>query len=133
MSAFNCYINRMITLPATEKSKQEEWRTILAIAENNGYSTDMIHNLKTKIISRKQKQNQQQENKIRKKWVAFTHFSPLIRRVINLFKQTNLKVAFRAVNTIQQQLSDKQIYKNPSGIYKLKCNTCNRAYVGQSD
>jgi hypothetical protein len=67
----------------------------------------------------------------RKKWVAFTHFSPLIRRINNLFKQTNLKVAFRAVNTIKQQLTEKQILKNPSGIYKLKCNTCNRVYVGQ--
>ena len=121
-------------MPATEKSKQEEWKTILTIAQNNGHSTDMIRNLQTKVITGKQKQNQQQENKImlHKKWIAFTHFSPLIRRVISLFKQTNLKVAFRAVNTIQQQLSDKQVYNNPSGIYKLKCSTCNRAYVGQS-
>jgi hypothetical protein len=37
MSAFICYINRTITLTATEKSKQEEWKSILATAENNGY------------------------------------------------------------------------------------------------
>jgi hypothetical protein len=41
-------------------------------------------------------------------------------------------VAFRATNAIQQQLNEKQTYKDPSGIYKLKCNTCNGAYVGQS-
>jgi hypothetical protein len=50
-----------------------------------------------------------------------------------LFKQTNLKVAFRATNTIQQQLTEKQTHKDPSAIYILKCNTCNRAYVGQSE
>ena len=134
MSAFNCYINRKITLPATEKSKQEEWKTILTIAQNNGHSTDMIRNLQTKVITGKQKQNQQQENKImlHKKWIAFTHFSPLIRHVTNLFKQTNLKVTFRAINTIKQQHSEKQIYNNPSLMYKLQCNTCKRAYVGQS-
>ena len=33
---------------------------------------------------------------------------------------------------LKQQLSEKQNNKNPSGIYKLKCNTCNKAYVGQS-
>jgi hypothetical protein len=54
----------MITLPAAAKSKQEEWKTILAIAENNEYSTEMIPKFKTKVITRKQKQNQQQENKI---------------------------------------------------------------------
>jgi hypothetical protein len=49
-----------------------------------------------------------------------------------LFKRTNLKVAFRATNTIQQQLNEKQPYEDPSGIYKLKCNICNGACVGQS-
>jgi hypothetical protein len=86
-------------------------------------------------MTNKQKHNQQQENITmqHKKWVAFTYFSPLIRRVTNLFKQTYLKVAFRAVNTIQQQLTEKQIHNSPSGIHKLKCNTRNRVYVGQSD
>ena len=31
-----------------------------------------------------------------------------------------------------QQLTEKPTQNNPSGIYKLKCNTCNRAYIGQS-
>ena len=113
-----------------------EWKTILTIAENNGYTIDITHDLKTKLILRKQKQQQQQQQRQkivpRKKWVIFTHFSPLVRRVTNLFRQTNLKVAFLAINTIQQQLTEKQTYNNPSGIYKLKCNTCNGVYVGQS-
>jgi hypothetical protein len=93
----------------------------------------MIHNLKTGLIVWKQSQKQQQQEKTApcKKWVIFTHFSQLIRCVTNLFKQTNLKVAFRASNTIQQ-LTENQTYKDPCGIYKLKCNTCNRVYVGQS-
>jgi hypothetical protein len=45
--------------------------------------------------------------------------------------QTKQKIAFHAANTIQQ-LSGKQSYADPSGIYKLKCNTCNKVYVGQS-
>ena len=67
-----------------------------------------------------------------KKWVTFTYSSPIIRRITNLFKHSNLNIAFRANNTIQQQLSEKRANKNPSGIYKLKCNTCNNVYVGQS-
>jgi len=67
-----------------------------------------------------------------KKWVTFTYFSPIIRRITNLFKHSNLNIAFRATNTIQQQLTEKPTNKNPSRIYKLKCNTCNNVYVGQS-
>jgi len=37
----------MITLPITEKSKKEEWKTILAIAKNNGYPIH-INNLTKK-------------------------------------------------------------------------------------
>ena len=47
-------------------------------------------------------------------------------------KQSNLNIIFRATSTIQQQLTEKQTNKNPSGIYKLVCNTCNNVYVGQS-
>jgi uncharacterized protein (UPF0335 family) len=134
ISTFTYYINRLITVPITDKSKQDEWETILAIAKNNGYPTSMIRNLKTRLTIRKQNQKRQQEEETisRRKWVTFTHFSPLIRLVTNLFKQTNLKVAFRTTNTIQQQLTEKQTYKDPSGMYKLKCNTCNGVYVGQS-
>ena len=67
-----------------------------------------------------------------KKWITFTDYSPLIRKITNLFKQTNLNIALRTKNTIHQQLTEKPITTNLSGIYKLKCNTCNNAYIGQS-
>jgi len=56
----------------------------------------------------------------------------MIRRITNLFKQSNLNIAFRETNIIQQQQTEKQTSRNPSGIYKLVCNTCNNVYVGQS-
>jgi len=62
----------------------------------------------------------------------FTYFSPLVRKISNLFRQTDLKIAFHATNTIQQQLNAKQTHDNPSGLYELKCKTCNKVYVGQS-
>ena len=113
-----------------EQSKQQEWKIILEIATNNGFSTHIIQDLKKKLISKKQKQNiiTAQTNK---KLITLTYHSPLIRKITNLFKQTNLKIAFRATNTIHQ-LTEKPTHKIPSGIYKLKGNTCNQAYIGQS-
>ena len=72
----------------------------------------------------------QQHNR---KSVTFTFHIPSIYKFTNLFKRTNLKIAFRPTNTICQQLSNKTNKPNPTGIYQLKCNTCNHAYVGQSD
>jgi hypothetical protein len=56
----------------------------------------------------------------------------LIRKVTNLFKQSNLRIALWPTNTTYQQLTEKLTQSNPSGIYELKCNACNRAYIGQS-
>ena len=47
-------------------------------------------------------------------------------------KQSNLRITLRATNTTYQQLTGKPTQNNPSGIYELKCNTCNRAYIWQS-
>jgi len=69
---------------------------------------------------------------LRNKWVTFTYFSPLVRKISNLFRQTDLQIAFRATNTIQQQLNAKHTHDDPSGIYELKCKTCNKVYIGQS-
>jgi len=69
------------------------------------------------------------------KWLAILYHSPLIHKITNLFKHTNLNIALRDTNTAHQQLAVKAVKTstNSSGIYKLKCNTCNNSYVGQSD
>jgi len=94
--------------------------------------------MKKKLISKQVRQKlsatEPQTTQQNKKWVTFTYYSPLIRKVTNLFKRTNLNIAFRTTNTIHvhQQLSHKPSNINLSGIYELKCNTCNKAYIGQS-
>ena len=57
-----------------------------------------------------------------------------MNNIINLFRHTKLNIAFRATNTTYNQLSNKIIQNktNSSGMDKLKCNTCNNSYVGQT-
>ena len=55
-----------------------------------------------------------------------------MRKVTNMFKNTNIKIAFRANNTVYQQLVQKTNSMNSSGVYEIKCNTCSKNYVGQS-
>jgi hypothetical protein len=68
----------------------------------------------------------------RKTWVTFTFHSTSVCKVTNLFKRTNLNIAFRPTNTIHQQLSHKRNNNNPSGIYRIEWITCNMVYVRQS-
>jgi hypothetical protein len=135
LAAFNNYINRMLTIPIT-KHQQQERKPIQTIPRNNGLPIHIIHNLKEKLEDKKQKQQQQKpltpKTQHKKRWVTFTYHSPLIRKITNLFKHSNLRIALRTTNTTFQQLIEKPVLNNPSGIYKLKCNTCNKAYIGQS-
>jgi hypothetical protein len=106
----------MLTLFITKQSKQQEWKTISAIARNNGFPTYIIHNLKKKLKAKKQQQQQKPPTSTAqhsKKWVDFTYHSPLIRKVTNLFKQFNLRIALRTTNTTHQQLREKPTQNNP--------------------
>ena len=67
--------------------------------------------------------------------VTFTYLSSKIRKITNRFKQTNINIAFKSTNTNQQQTIPKNYntqYYNKSGICKLSCKTCNKAYLGQT-
>jgi len=70
-----------------------------------------------------------------KKWTIFTCHSPKIRKITNLFKHTNIGIAFQSTNTIQQHTKPKRSHStqdhNTSGIYKHTCKTC-QMYVGQT-
>jgi len=50
-----------------------------------------------------------------------------------LFKNSTLGIAFKSKNEIFKQITMKKLELiNPSGIYGIKCNTCNKMYIGQT-
>jgi hypothetical protein len=132
LAAFNYYINRMITMSISEQAIKQEWNKIFIMAHNNGFPAHLIHGMMKKLMTEKEGTTQTNLLQHNKKWVTFTFHSPSICKIANLFKRTNLKTAFRPTNTIYQQLSNKTNNPKPTGIYQLKCSTCNQAYVGQS-
>jgi hypothetical protein len=69
-----------------------------------------------------------------KKSITFTYTGNYIRKITNLCRNTNLKIAFKTTSTITNVLNNKQtkhIYKQ-SGIYKLTCQSCYKVYIGQT-
>jgi hypothetical protein len=68
---------------------------------------------------------------------------PKIRKLTNIFKQTNLNITYRATNTVAEQTRQKIQPENnktdstqdhkKSGIYKITCRTCNQEYIGQTN
>jgi len=130
MAAFRYYINRLLTLPLTQDGTNTEWTTILNMAKNNGFPIERITRLKTQMV--KNLQHKKPENNT-KRWTTFTYYGPAVRKITNLFKYSAIGIAFRTTNTIFKQLTKgKNEQTTPSGIYKIKCNTCNTVYMGQT-
>jgi len=71
------------------------------------------------------------------KWATFTYIGKESTYITNLFKNTDLKIAMHTNNSIQKivmhnkQLTNKTDKYTQSGVYKLTCPDCNKAYVGQ--
>ena len=71
----------------------------------------------------------------KKAWVIFEYHNPIIRKVSNIFRNSNLKIAYRTSNktqTILKQNRDTNDMYTNSGIYSLQCKTCQKHYIGQT-
>jgi hypothetical protein len=94
-----------------------------------------IHKKNLKVQTQ-QKVHQKQDKDENKKRATLTFCSPNIRKLANLLKHTNINIAIKSTNTIQQHTKpktlDKNLDYNISGIYKLTCNTCKMSYIGQT-
>jgi hypothetical protein len=103
-------------------------------AQNNNFPVHFITNLKVEM--KQQKVHQTQDKDGNKKRATFTYYSLKIRKLTNLFKHTNINIAFKNTNTIQQYSKPKTIDKNQnyntSGLYILTCNTCKMSHIGQT-
>lgn len=91
-------------------------------------------NAKTQVQTEKENINTQTKSKT--KWATFTYVGQQTKFITKLFKNTNLKVAFKTDNTFEKLLTRNQIgNKNNSnrlknGMYQLTCEDCIK-YIGQ--
>jgi len=107
---------------------------IRIIANNNKFPIHHIAKLRAQIQRKTQMNTTKNSNN--NKWATFTYHSSKVRKITNLFKQTDIKIAFKSTNTLQQltkpQNHDTKQDHDKCGIYKLTCQTCNRTYIGQT-
>jgi len=81
IAAYRFYINRLITLPLTQKEKDKEWNIILKTAYNNGFTIKHIKRLKHQILTQQSKKSHDPaNNNISKKiWATFTYYGGYMR------------------------------------------------------
>ena len=117
-AAINYLRNRINTYKLTNEGKIKEEGIINRILVNNEYPPHVCdHNKK-----------QHNNNIPRKdKWTTFTYFGPNIRSISKLFRNINIKIAFKTNNTIKKILKTKEETTDKyslCGVYQMKCKDC---------
>ena len=134
LAAYRCHIERMLNLPLKTVQQEREWLIILHIAQQNGFPPTVIHKLRYRIEHKTKSTTPRDSNN--KNWATFTYISPQIRKVTNIFRNTNIRIAYKCHNTLANLIKPPRDHRTPPhnkwGIYKLTCNTCNLSYVGQT-
>jgi hypothetical protein len=97
LAAYRYLIRRMTALSLSQEKEEVEWQTILTIAKNNNFPIHITKKLK-KIHNKEPTKNNEH-----KKWATFTYHSTKVRKITNLFKHTNTKIAFKSTNTTDQK------------------------------
>jgi len=72
--------------------KQEEWTLIQLIKQNNNFPKKLLQKLNFQIQHKQTNQDQTNERNKNKTWTTFTYYSPIIRKITNLFKHTNVGI-----------------------------------------
>jgi hypothetical protein len=123
--------NRLSTYHLQDNEYKEE-DTIHGILSNNGFAA---HTHKPPTLRRHTSTLVKETSTTTHKWASFTYFGKETTFIINLFKKTDLKVAWRTNNTIQRLLMPQHQPPDKyarSGAYKLICPDFKKAYVGQT-
>ena len=107
-----------------------------AIAVSNGYKSNLID----QIIGKGERQRISQHTNLspiedKRKYLVLPYNSNLCRGLQKIFKEVNIKLVFKPVNTLRRLLGspkDKIEELKKSGIYLWTCENCLSGYVGQN-
>jgi hypothetical protein len=91
------------TYPISKKHKTHKLQYIKTILNNNNYPPQTYQNIKTKIKNN----NRTPDTTQKQKFATFTYIGTETRIITNLFKNTNIPIAYRTKNTIQHHLQQK--------------------------
>lgn len=137
LAAYHSLVHRLLTIPLSPSDYKTEVTAIKTIAQNNGYSPNLIN----KMIHKKQKQlitNMIYPNikdTHNKKFVSIPYIGNLSQKIAKLIKTDNTQISFHTLHNTGKTLINTKTpipEDEKCGIYKLKCDDCNTVYIGQT-
>ena len=134
-AAFRHLFNRSIQVPLNEENFRTEITTIIQIGLRNGYNIDDLQRIYNKIHVKNINNLIYPNIKQNKRYVVLDYHSTKTLPINKALQRYNITTAIRTKNKISNFLINCK-HQPPktekSGVYQIKCDHCNKFYVGQS-
>jgi hypothetical protein len=129
IASINYLTNRVHTYPIIKEAKTKELNIIQDTLHNNEYNKN-INVCHSKNHKNKNVSPQHQTTK----WAIFIYYGRETKEITKLFKEANIKIAFRTKNTIRNLVMPhpQQEEYEQSGIHQMRCMDCPLKYIGQT-
>lgn len=138
IAAFHSMVHRMENIPLSKPNYEKEKAKIIEIASVNGFDRKIIDKL---IKTAKRKKSRRDittltpvsENNL--KWFKISFHPGLSDKLANQFRKHNIKMVPSSNNKLSKFLTnikDKIPPLAKSGVYEIKCNDCDKKYIGSS-
>lgn len=67
---------------------------------------------------------------------SITYIGRKTKKIIECFKKYGIEITIKKCNTVFEKIKNNNIESIPilqkSGVYKIKCNDCNKVYLGET-
>lgn len=136
-AAFNSMVHRLIDIPLSPESYEEEQQHIYEVALLNGYESTMIDQLINKYRKNKYKEQCSTLTSIveeRDKYRIVLPYNIHCLTINNCLKKNGYDVAFESNVNLQKGLESQDPIPDDekSGVYEVTCPSCNESYIGQT-
>ena len=138
MAALNSFCHRAVKYLEKEECKNIEIKKIKQIAKNNKYNPKIIDNIIKKIENKPEmeKQNNITKEKEDKFKGGITYIGYPTKKIQKCFEKYKIKIGIKNKKSVFDIIKNAETEDIPiinrSGVYKLKCEECNKIYLGET-
>lgn len=138
MAALNSFCYRAVKYLEKEECKNTEIKKIKQIARNNKYNPRIINNMIRKIENKPRMEEQKELGKEKDEIFkgGITYIGHPTKKIQKCFEKYKIRIGIKNNKSIFDMIKNAQTEEIPilskSGVYKLKCEECDKIYLGET-
>ena len=132
MAALYAFCYRAYKCLENEKKREIEVERIKKIAKNNNYNANVVDRIMEKISTKRRAEEIGKKSYMG----SISYIGRKTNKIIDCFKKYGIDVTIKKCTTVFDKIKNNNIENiqilQKSGVYKIKCDVCDKVYVGET-